>query len=61
MSEIYKWIYGFIIAVFMIAVFFAATLVASIENELFVLKGGVIYVLAKTSDSPEQYTASAER
>jgi len=43
-----------------LAVFCTAALAAGTENELYMLKRGVIYVLVKTSDSPEKYIASVE-
>ncbi|MCL2684332.1 MAG: hypothetical protein FWE55_03725, partial [Synergistaceae bacterium] len=40
--------------------FCAAAFAAGAADELYVMKGGVTYVLVKTSDSPEKYVASVE-
>jgi len=54
-----KLTYG-VILIGLLAVFCTAALAAGTEDALYMMKGGVIYVLVKTSDSPEKYIASVE-
>ena len=44
----------------LLVVFSTAALAAGTENELYMMKGGVTYVLVKVSDSPEKFVASVE-
>jgi heat shock protein HslJ len=43
-----------------LAVFCEAAFAAGTEDALYVMRGGVTYILVKTSDSPEKYAASVE-
>lgn len=51
---------GVILTGLLAAVFPAAAFPAGTTDELYVMKGGVTYVLAKTSDSPEKYFSPVE-
>jgi heat shock protein HslJ len=56
-KTIFRLIVGIIAIVLSTAVFSEA---ADTMDELYVMKGGVTYILEKTSDSPEKYVASVE-
>jgi len=51
---------GVVILMGLFAVFFSAELAAGTTDELFMMKGGVTYVLVKNPDSPATYVASVE-
>ena len=60
-EKICKLLGGIILTGLLIATVFSATaLAAGTKDELYMMKGGVTYVLVKTSDSPDKYIASVE-
>ena len=60
MYGIFRKLAGGIALMGLLAVFSAVSFAAGAEDELYMMKGGVTYVLVKMSDSPEKYIASAE-